>query len=171
MYVVYKHTTPSGKVYIGITGKKPEKRWQSGSGYKQNKHFYRAIMKYGWDNIKHEIVEDGLTKEQACDLEIKLIAEYDSTNPDKGYNHSTGGECSAVGVHHSAETRRKLIEVKKVPIIHFMANTTVLKHDGKSVKRIKVPTIRTMASILVSRRDGKSVKQTKGNHPCGKAST
>ena len=55
MYVVYKHTTPSGKVYIGITGLKPERRWRNGNGYKDNEHFYRAILKYGWDNIKHEI--------------------------------------------------------------------------------------------------------------------
>lgn len=31
MYTVYKHTTPSGKVYIGITGQKPERRWQNGN--------------------------------------------------------------------------------------------------------------------------------------------
>lgn len=113
MYTVYKHTTPSGKVYIGITGKKPEKRWQSGSGYKQNKHFYSAILKYGRENIEHEIVENGLTKQQACDLEIELIAEYDSTNPEHGYSHSTGGECIAVGVRPSAETRQKLSEAQK----------------------------------------------------------
>lgn len=27
MYSVYKHTSPSGKVYIGITKQKPVKRW------------------------------------------------------------------------------------------------------------------------------------------------
>lgn len=113
MYVVYKHTTPSGKVYIGITTRKPEKRWGNGSGYKENEHFYRAILKYGWQNIKHEIVKDGLNKRQACNLEIELIAKYDSTNPDKGYNHSTGGEYGALGVHPSAETRRKLSEANK----------------------------------------------------------
>lgn len=113
MYVVYKHTTPSGKVYIGITKRKPEYRWNHGNGYKNNEHFYRAILKYGWDNIKHEIVENGLTKKQACDLEIKLIAKYDAANPRKGYNNSTGGEYSAVGVHPSAETRRKIGEANK----------------------------------------------------------
>lgn len=113
MYTVYKHTTPSGKVYIGITGKKPEKRWQSGSGYKQNKHFYSAILKYGWENIEHEIVENDLTKQQACELEIELIAKYDATDPRNGYNNSTGGECIAVGVRPSAETRRKLSEAQK----------------------------------------------------------
>lgn len=61
MYVVYKHTTPSGKVYVGITGQKPARRWQNGYGYKDNEHFYRAIRKYGWENIKHEIVCAGLS--------------------------------------------------------------------------------------------------------------
>lgn len=113
MYVVYKHTTPSGKVYIGITKQKPERRWQNGNGYKENEHFYRAILKYGWDNIKHEIVKDGLTKQQACDLEIELIAEYHATDPRYGYNISTGGECSGAGHKVSAETRRKISEAQK----------------------------------------------------------
>lgn len=110
MYTVYKHTTPSGKVYIGITKQNPEKRWQNGNGYKENEHFYRAILKYGWDNIEHEIVENGLTKQQACDLEIELIAKYDATDPRNGYNNSTGGECGSLGVHPSAETRLKISE-------------------------------------------------------------
>lgn len=113
MYVVYKHTTPSGKVYIGITKRKPEQRWESGNGYKDNEHFYRAILKYGWENIKHEIVCTGLTKWQAGKVEQSLIKYFDSTNQDKGYNHSIGGECSALGVHPSAETRRKLSEALK----------------------------------------------------------
>lgn len=110
MYTVYKHTTPSGKVYIGITKQKPEQRWDNGNGYKKNEHFYRAILKYGWENIEHEIVENGLTKQQACDLEIDLIAEYDATDPRNGYNNSIGGECGSLGVHPSAETRLKISE-------------------------------------------------------------
>lgn len=107
-YTVYMHTTPSGKVYVGITKQNPEQRWANGNGYKRNKHFYRAILIYDWKNIKHEIVESGLTKEQACAKEIELIAKYDSTNPCKGYNNSTGGECGTLGAHLSAETRRKM---------------------------------------------------------------
>ena len=113
MYVVYKHTTPSGKVYIGITGQKPEKRWKNGNGYKNNEHFYRAILKYGWENIKHEIVCTGLSRWQACRVEQSLIKYFDSTNPDKGYNHSIGGECGKLGAHPSAETRQKLSESLK----------------------------------------------------------
>lgn len=43
-YTVYRHTSPSGKVYIGITKQKPHKRWNSGQPL-----FERAILKYGWD--------------------------------------------------------------------------------------------------------------------------
>lgn len=45
-YCVYKHVSPSNKVYIGITSKNPLRRWENGNGYKNNKYFYRAILKY-----------------------------------------------------------------------------------------------------------------------------
>lgn len=34
-YYVYKHIFPNGKVYIGITCKKPIYRWNNGNGYKK----------------------------------------------------------------------------------------------------------------------------------------
>lgn len=102
-YTVYKHTSPNGLVYIGITTKNPRYRWNNGNGYKPNKHFYNAILKYGWDNFKHEIVATGLSKETACKLEQTLIAEHDSTNPANGYNRSIGGECGSLGVKYTKE--------------------------------------------------------------------
>lgn len=92
-YVVYKHTSPNGKCYIGITRQSPpEKRWgYKGNGYCDNEHFSRAISKYSWENIKHEILFTNLTKEEAEQKEIELIAFYDSMNPDKGYNMTPGG--------------------------------------------------------------------------------
>ena len=62
-YTVYKHTSPSGKVYIGITSIDPAKRWKQ--GYSHNKHFSMAIKKYGWENIKSEIIASGLTKKRS----------------------------------------------------------------------------------------------------------
>lgn len=91
-YCVYKHTTPSGKVYIGITKQEVKNRWKNGSGYKPCKAFYRAILKYGWNNIQHEVLVTGLTEEEACDMEVKLVAEYNSANPKYGYNLTHGGE-------------------------------------------------------------------------------
>ena len=106
-YCVYKHTTPSGKVYIGITSKRPETRWNKGLGYRDNAHFVRAIKKYGWDNIKHEVLATGLEPEEAFAEERRLIAECRATDPNYGYNISEGGESGYTGVSPSAETRKK----------------------------------------------------------------
>ena len=113
MYCVYKHTSPNGKVYIGITGQNPIKRWGGGNNYLKQKHFGSAILKYGWDNFKHEILFDGITKQEACEKEKELIAKYKSNNPQYGYNLSAGGESGAAGVIVSEETRKKLSEARK----------------------------------------------------------
>lgn len=96
-YCVYKHTSPSGKVYIGITGQNPLQRWRHGEGYAPGKNgkptaFYKAIQKYGWNNFKHEILLDGLTKEEACRKEIELIREYKAQDRKHGYNELKGGD-------------------------------------------------------------------------------
>ena len=107
-YSVYIHTVPNGKVYIGITSREPKIRWgKNGNGYKRNEHFFNAILKYGWDNIKHEVLFSNITKEMACQKEIDLIREYQSSNRLFGYNKSTGGENSSVGVKASDETKHK----------------------------------------------------------------
>ena len=113
-YTVYKHTVPNGKVYIGITSRKNvNDRWRNGRGYENNEHFHRAIVKYGWLNIKHEILYNGLTKEEAEQMEISLIAEYKSNNPEYGYNNSIGGSGGKTGAKISDETRKKLSALHK----------------------------------------------------------
>lgn len=114
MYVVYKHICPNDKIYIGITGNGTKKRWSNGlSAYSNNQHFCNAIKKYGWDNVKHEILFEGLTKDEACQKEIELIAKYQSNNPNFGYNLSSGGECKTQGCcwteQHKQKTRAALI--------------------------------------------------------------
>ena len=104
-YTVYKHTSPSGKVYIGVTSLRPEERWGGGAGYVKNKHFNRAIKKYGWENIKHEILFDNLSKEDAFKIEIELIKEYRSSEREFGYNLGTGGEHGPTGSKWSDESR------------------------------------------------------------------
>ena len=105
-YCVYVHTCPNGKVYVGITCKNVSVRWRNGNGYKSNEHFFNAIVKYGWDNIRHEILFDGLPKEEACQKEIELISEYRSNDRRYGYNNSFGGEHG----RHSEQSRQKIKE-------------------------------------------------------------
>ena len=111
-YCVYKHTSPSEKVYIGITCQKPEKRWNNGNGYKHNEYFWRAIQKYGWDNFEHEILFSDLSKEEAQVKEKNLINKYKSNIPEFGYNISSGGE-ARTGVKLSEDAKKKISEANK----------------------------------------------------------
>lgn len=104
-YCVYKHTSPSGKVYIGITRQAPESRWKNGIGYKSSPHFWSAIQKHGWENINHEIIYCGLSKEEACQKEKELIEKYNSIDRERGYNEKTGGE---TGVEFNESVKRKI---------------------------------------------------------------
>lgn len=110
-YIIYKHTSPNGKIYIGMTSQKPQKRWQNGKAYKENEYFNRAIKKYGWNNFKHEILKENLSKEEAEKLEIYLInVEYKSNIRKNGYNIEYGG-CHKGKT--SEETKRKISKANK----------------------------------------------------------
>lgn len=104
-YYVYRHMTPDGKVYIGITSQNPKHRFDKGRGYFYNERFRGAILHYGWENISHEILTGGLSREAAISEEKRLIDHYGSTDPRKGYNLMTGGD--TLGTHID-ETREKL---------------------------------------------------------------
>lgn len=108
-YIVYMHTSPNNKKYIGITSQSPKRRWRkNGEGYKDHLYFWRAIQKYGWDNFQHEILFENLTKEEAEQKEIELIAYYKSNNIDYGYNMSIGGESGSKGYKYTDEQRERM---------------------------------------------------------------
>lgn len=114
-WTVYRHITPSGKSYIGITSIKPEKRWSNGRGYSKNTPFGKAIEKYGWNDIKHNILFDDLTEKEAKWLENYLICYYWTFvgfSDCKGYNCTLGGD-GTVGWKQSDEAKRKQSEALK----------------------------------------------------------
>ena len=108
-YKLYVHIAPNGKKYYGITKQKPEQRWRNGKGYSDNQHFVRAIDKYGWDNIEHIVLQEGLDIEEAKELEQYMIQWYDTANRAYGYNISLGGDACNM----SEETRKKKSELVK----------------------------------------------------------
>ena len=106
-YCVYKHTSPKGMVYIGMTRQSPLKRWGNGKGYGHNERFTSDIIKYGWDNFSHEILLSGLSEEEAIEKEKEFIAKFKSNIPTYGYNMTGGGEC------YTEEMARKQSKTKK----------------------------------------------------------
>ena len=151
-YKVYKHTFPNNKIYIGITNISTERRWRKdGSGYKEQ-FVYRAILKYGWENVKHEILFENLTKEQAELKEIELIKFYKSNQRDFGYNLANGGNCTGT---HSEESRRKmsisrkgLLAGEKNPMWHKVVSVETRKKisEANKGKKLKLETIQKIAN-------------------------
>lgn len=137
-YCVYMHKNKiNGKVYIGLTGRKPEYRWSNGNGYKHNPYFYSAIQKYGWDGFEHKIIKDNLTEQEAQDLEVSLISKYDSTNRLYGYNVLLGGNLGTLGVEMSKETRQKMSESRMGKLNHFYGK----QHTDKSKEKMSIAKI------------------------------
>ena len=99
-YIIYCHTNKiNGKKYIGQTKNSPQKRWgHNGYEYirKQPGIFKNAILKYGWDNFDHEILFTGLTKEEANQKEIELIAKFKTNDRNYGYNLTAGGQTNTL---------------------------------------------------------------------------
>ena len=92
MFVIYCHTNKiNNKKYIGMTNDL-KRRWRrEGSEYKSATRFYEAILKYGWLNFDHDILESDLDENTARERERFYIALYETNNPDKGYNTDKGG--------------------------------------------------------------------------------
>lgn len=90
MYCIYKHTSPTGKCYIGHATGNGKTRWgKDGKGYmpKGQKYtkFALAILLWGWDNLTHEIIEINIpTRQEAEEREAYWIEYYNSYS--NGYN-------------------------------------------------------------------------------------
>ena len=180
-YSVYKHTSPNGKIYIGITAIDPEKRWKQ--GYSHNRHFSMAIKKYGWENISSEIIASNLTQKDACEMEISLIKEYNSTNRNYGYNISTGGESGRLGVKASKESiekmraakvGKKLTEEHKRKISESEKGKIVSKETREKLriantgKKHTEETKRKLSKIVTGRKVSEETKKKKSMMNSGK---
>lgn len=92
---VYKITNKiNNKCYIGITNN-IKKRWSNEKSYptnpKRRQVIQEAIHKYGKENFLFEILFQGISIEEACELEEKLALQYNSYYPN-GYNIAKCGE-------------------------------------------------------------------------------
>ena len=96
MAIVYMHTVlANNKKYVGQSTASAQTRWGANGHRYKGQYFYRAIEKYGWDNMKHEIIAENLSDEEADKLEKELIEKYKTNNRKYGYNITAGGRDGA----------------------------------------------------------------------------
>ena len=142
-WIIYMYTFPSGKRYIGKTKRTlSERQGCNFNGYDSCTVLWKAIQKYGVENIQQEILfENNMTDEYASRLEQICILLFKTncnkfSTPKFGYNLTDGGEGltgwhpdeerlevlrtqmrefaeKRKGMHPTGETRRKQSEAKK----------------------------------------------------------
>lgn len=131
---LYCHTNLiNGKLYFGITSTSLERRYQTSKGYKGCPLFHRAIKKYGWENFKHEIIYDGLTKEEAEEAEQIYIAFFRTQDHNIGYNVQSGGSCSG---EVSEDGRQRLIEAASGKNSKIAKPLVVFDINGNKVEEL-----------------------------------
>ena len=107
-WAVYRHTSPSGKCYIGISSNVKDRWANNGYNYgRYNSIFKKAIEKYGWNALRHEILLEGRSKSEADYAEKYLIRWYKIHG--LSYNITDGGDGKA-GVVPSDASRKKASE-------------------------------------------------------------
>lgn len=109
---LYSVTFPNDKKYIGITAKGIEGRIRAhyDASKRIDNKFYRALKKYGAENVDITVLATNLTKEEAILLEKAFIEEFDTKT--NGYNSTEGGE-GVSGLKYTDEIRKNISEAQK----------------------------------------------------------
>lgn len=112
-YCIYIGSSPmpSVKDYIGKTSN-IRKRMNKYSCYRCETQWmlHAALKKYGFASFKWEIVFESDDLNEINAKEEELIARYDTTNPENGYNIQKGGDCclNFAGRHHNEAAKEMM---------------------------------------------------------------
>lgn len=118
--LIYKYTSPSGKIYIGQTiNEKIRKSKHKIDSKIRKTYFANAIRKYGFENFIYEVIikfkstsDIAKLKRVLNKLEQRYIKLYKSNNNNFGYNLNIGGEGN-IGYKHSKEMIEYLKTISK----------------------------------------------------------
>jgi len=98
--ILYKITFPNNKSYIGITSRSLKRRVIHHCSFaktgKCSFPLQRAILKYGKNSFKAEILVICDDWKYLCDLEIRAIQKFKTLIP-HGYNVALGGDAPSLG--------------------------------------------------------------------------
>ena len=155
MFCVYRHTAPNNKSYIGQTNNYNGRTTKHKNSKTQCTAFANAIKKYTWEAFTHEILEEGLTLDEANFWEDFYINEHNTLSP-YGYNLHTGG------VNHKASEESKL----RMSIAHKgKPFTETDSHNLAMARKARKPhhSEETKQKIAESNRGQKRSEETRRN--------
>lgn len=107
-YIIYRHTL-NNKHYIGYSSQTLEERLEEhikeSVVYQSERHFHRAIRKYGAENITSIVLDSARTKSEATFKERHYITEFDTFK--NGYNMTLGGDGGNTKEKYTEEQMRE----------------------------------------------------------------
>ena len=110
--IIYKITNKiNGKVYIGQTTQSLSRRWRQHCDNSKSKCYMlkNAIQKYGKENFTVEQIDVACDRDELDKKEQYWIQYYNSINPEKVYNLTSGGKHCEI----SDEVKKHLSDVNK----------------------------------------------------------
>lgn len=167
MGYIYKITNLiNKKVYIGQTQRTIQQRWSEhlkNGLNKENKsscnyHLYNAMRKYG---IEHFIIEEieFCDNEQLDTREMFWIKEYESFNPDIGYNETMGGSGSKIynydEIYRLYDNGESLVEIS----LHTNISRSYLEQIIKFYKNYNHEDVWNRAKLYSSKNKGTPICQ------------
>lgn len=160
-YTIYKATNQvNNKVYIGFTANWPQRinghNYDRRYGNANNKAFYKALKKYGWDNFNWEVIYQSQDKEHTLKvMEPHFITEYRSWvgfEDCNGYNVTLGGDGTSgyKRTKELIESHRKQMKGRKLTPDHVAnrvasfkktmagkGTRTGMKHTPESIEKMR----------------------------------
>lgn len=157
--IIYKITNiVNRKCYIGQTIKTFEKRYEAkGEGIERvfnyhnnlrnigrpyNEHLLHSIEKYGFENFTIEILEVCKTLNKLNKREEFYIKKYKSSNPEFGYNKTSGGD----GIKRTRDTQKYIVEKSRntrINRITSIFNTIGIEEVKLQINSIKYKKLTT----------------------------
>ena len=179
MAFIYKiENSVNHKIYIGKTTRSLEERWKehvSGSKHPSpTSHLYNAMKYWGIDKFNISVLVE-CSEDDLDETERRMIEEYNTRNPDIGYNMAEGGtggilwregEHPSIGKQrfgtdnpfygktHTDEVRKHLSESAR------NMRTVVRGNERKRIKLHELPEYESEGWITTSERD-RLIKQEK----------
>lgn len=160
IYVIYKHTSPSGKSYIGLTNNLTRRITEHKSSSSGCVAFSKAIQKYGWDSFTTEILSCNLTLEEANILEETYIRELNTLVPN-GYNLQSGGNVRL----HSDESKQRMSDKRKgIPKTdehkHLLSKSRLGTSQSEETKRKKSESLKGKPKSDIAKQKARDRIQT-----------
>ena len=159
MMGIYKITNIiNNKVYIGqsinLQRRKTDHIRDLNKNRNHNNHFQNAWNKYGEENFIFEIIHVVDDSDELNKLETYYIDLYDSTNPDKGYNYTRGGDNPSVSELYRQEMKVKLRGINSKLSFEDVRHIKLLMFclmDRKEISKLFNVSVKSLTQISIGK--------------------